>query len=388
MGFITSAVQAPDQNVYTFAATNIGTPTPTRRVIVAVSTSSARVIDTATIGGIDATIDGAHAVSGTASLTFISAIVPTGTTADIVVNLDTTTSALGMGIGVWAYDGVAPSGQVATGSGDPAGLTIATTAGDIVLGYAFTTGHSTATFAWSNLVERFEQDVYSATTTHSGADGVATGTSLAVSVDPINATTAGLAIGYSPVPAIEGAFTVDAVTDGSMAANLDTRGAFINPVAAASSMAPRADRKAGFTAAVASASALAPRLVARAAFTNPVVATQSFTPSGGGGASFIIDAISAATMAPRADRRAALVPAAAVTTSTMTPRAALVAAFTNPVAAASSMAPLARRLASGTVIVTSATSFAPTVPPRATVIYFEGSRIARAYHHGEQVTIR
>jgi len=193
--FQQTAVEPADQTSYTFAAQAIGTASATRRVVVGVIVNSTRIITSVTIGGVAATLDCVNTVSGTAHLVMASAVVPTGTTADVVIAVDGT--ALGCGIGLWTLTDGDPTGQVATGNGDPTNLTVTTTAGDVVIAYAFTTGVSTALFAWTNADERFEQDVYSTTTTHSGADTVATGSSTAISVDPSATTTAGVAAAYA-----------------------------------------------------------------------------------------------------------------------------------------------------------------------------------------------
>jgi hypothetical protein len=198
MTFHQSAFDAADLTTYTFASQPIGTASATRRVIVSISTNSTRTISSVTIGGVSATIDATNTLSGTGHVAIASAVVPTGTTASVVVTLDS--AGLGMGIGVWTLVGASPTGMVATGNGDPTNLTVTTTAGDVVIAYAFTSGVGTALFAWSVASERFEEDVYSTTTTHSGADATAVGSSTAVSVDPSASTTVGVAAAYAAAP--------------------------------------------------------------------------------------------------------------------------------------------------------------------------------------------
>jgi len=193
--FQASAVDAADLTTYTFSSQPIGSASSTRRVVVTISTNSTRTISSVTIGGVSATLDATNTLSGTAHVAIASAVVPSGTTASVVVTMDA--GALGCGIGVWTLTDGDPTGQVATGNGDPTALTVTTTTGDVVIAYAFTTGVSTALFAWTNATERFEEDVYSTTTTHSGADTVASGSSTAVSVDPSATTTVGVAAAYA-----------------------------------------------------------------------------------------------------------------------------------------------------------------------------------------------
>jgi len=193
--FRASAVDAADLTTYTFSSQPIGTASGTRRVVVSIGTNSTRTISSVTIGGVSATVNATNTLSGTAHVALASAVVPTGTTADVVVTLDA--AGLGMGIGVWTLTSGAATGQTASGNGDPTNLTVTTTAGDIVIAYAFTSGITTALFVWSVATERFEEDVYSTTTTHSGADAVAVGSSTAVSVDPSGTTTVGVAAAYA-----------------------------------------------------------------------------------------------------------------------------------------------------------------------------------------------
>lgn len=186
-----------DATQYTFAAQPIGTASATRRVVVTIGTNSTRTVTAVTIGGVSATLDATNTLGGTAHLTIASAVVPSGTTADVVVTTDGGALALGMGIGVWTLSSGSPTGQVATGNGDPTNLTVATTAGSAVIAVAFTTGVGTAAFSWTNATSRFNADVYSTTTTHAGADTTAVGASTAISVDPSASSTVGVAAAYA-----------------------------------------------------------------------------------------------------------------------------------------------------------------------------------------------
>jgi hypothetical protein len=195
--FQQSAVDISDLIEYTFAAQPIGTASATRRVVVGMGTNSTRTIVGVTIGGVTATIDVSNTLSGTAHVAIASAVVPTGTTADVVITTDGGGLAIGMGLGLWTLTDGDPTGQVATGNGDPVGLTVTTTAGDAVIAYAWTTGVGTALFAWSDATERYEEDVYSSTVTHSGADAAAVGSSTAISVDVSASTSVGVAAAYA-----------------------------------------------------------------------------------------------------------------------------------------------------------------------------------------------
>ena len=192
--FKQSTVNANNLTVYTFAGQDIGAESPSRRVIVALSTSSARTISSVTIGGIAATIDATHFLSGTARIGIVSAVVPTGTTADVVVTLNGQGAACG--IGVWTLNYGDPTLQVASGSGDPISLTVATQTGDIVIAVSHTYNSDTAVFDWTNVTSRFVVDTDDATETISGADGVATGISTVVGLNPSLASTVAVVAAY------------------------------------------------------------------------------------------------------------------------------------------------------------------------------------------------
>jgi hypothetical protein len=87
--FIGATSDESNQSTYTFTSHAIGTADATRRVVVAVHWAQAtnnRTLTSATIGGIAATIHNQQNPANLASVAIISALVPTGTTATIVLN--------------------------------------------------------------------------------------------------------------------------------------------------------------------------------------------------------------------------------------------------------------------------------------------------------------
>ncbi len=103
ISFRTSSNAATGASTYTFPSQGIGTPDQTRRVIVGVTQTSALSISSitsASIGGVAADIDVQIQGATRTSAAIISALVPTGTTATIIINFSTNTSAVQ--IGVWA----------------------------------------------------------------------------------------------------------------------------------------------------------------------------------------------------------------------------------------------------------------------------------------------
>ncbi|HET7741055.1 MAG TPA: hypothetical protein VFL67_10440 [Mycobacterium sp.] len=193
--FQQATVDPSNLSSYTFASQAIGTASATRRVVVALTTASSLTVSSATIGGISATIDATTTLSGTARLAIISAVVPTGTTASVVVNLSG--SAAYMGIGLWTLDNGSPSGGTAADTVTPITLTTTTVSGGVVIAVTHNTGVSVSAFTWTNATGRWTLDTESGTETFSGADGPATGTSTAVSVAATGGTLVGLSAAYA-----------------------------------------------------------------------------------------------------------------------------------------------------------------------------------------------
>lgn len=173
------AYQGADQSIadlatYTFTAKPIGTAGATRRVVVAAGTRTGEPT-TCTIGGISATLD---SISGSGNrVAYFSAVVPTGTTADIVVNL--VAAGTRCAIDVWALT----SGAFVTnsGSGTNGGVINQTTqVGDAVLGVSYENGTVGSLATWSGLTERSDRTVES-DMSQSAADTIAVGTTTTIS---------------------------------------------------------------------------------------------------------------------------------------------------------------------------------------------------------------
>ena len=143
-------------------------------------------ISSVTIGGITATQDASGTQAGNAAAIF-SAVVPTGTTATVVVDFGGNAQGR-CAIGVWTID----TGSLAAGSSDitnPISMTVATTVGDPVIAVACENGTS-ATFTWSaNVTERFDFIIEGTAPSFSGADMLAVGTSTVVTVTQSSGTT-------------------------------------------------------------------------------------------------------------------------------------------------------------------------------------------------------
>lgn len=179
-----------DTNSYTFTSQPIGTASSTRRVVVAVASRNAGIsVSTLTIGGVSASRDVVRAASGQFAEIW-SAVVNSGTTANIVVTMSGTASYCG--IGIWSLTSGAPTGQtgLAPTNVGTLSMSVTTAVGDVVIGVAaFRTSTSGARAAWNTATERYDADVDTNIRKHTGAEVVATGTSTDMGVVITNFST-------------------------------------------------------------------------------------------------------------------------------------------------------------------------------------------------------
>lgn len=182
--FIGSAVDTSNQaTTYTFSTQGIGAADGTRRVIVGwagFGSAGARSLSSATIAGTSATI---HVnISSIDTSGFFSTLIPTGTTATIVLVF---TGAMGnCGIGIWRQINETSSTVHATATD----ITISASALSASLNipnngclYAvtkFTTITAPPITAWTNATERYDGSIEGTADQHSGASetGLATET--------------------------------------------------------------------------------------------------------------------------------------------------------------------------------------------------------------------
>lgn len=183
-----------DLTTYTFSNQAIGTASDTRRVIVGITTSSSRNISSATIGGVTATIDANTLLVGTARMAIISAVVPTGETANVVITLDGAASVCA--ISLWTITFGAPKGITAANTETPIHMELATELGEVVVALAHNTGVLTSVFDWYGVTERFEMDVELNDETFSAADTVATETLTTIALNAAGGTIVGLSAVY------------------------------------------------------------------------------------------------------------------------------------------------------------------------------------------------
>ena len=171
--YASSASQNATVNPVTAAAMPIGAPSADRLVVVCIadirSTAQPRTISSATIGGIAATI---HAQIGNSSgttgpvLGIISALVPTGTTADVVITRSGLTQTIVISVyTLTGYVSATPTGTntVAVASGDPS-TTINVTGPGVAIGIWCGSSGTTATTIWTGLSTKDYDAVVAAVT--------------------------------------------------------------------------------------------------------------------------------------------------------------------------------------------------------------------------------
>ena len=194
-----NAVSTTDATAYTFSSQAIGdadaTTGSTRRVVVGTGmlqdAAGTPSVASVVIGGVSATQIISVFVVGPVALW--SALVPSGTTASIVVTFSA--RATGCGIGVWSAlntNGVLASGSDTNANSSALSVTLNSAANGAIVGYGF--DFATSTFAWGELTENFDQTV-EANRVHTGASKTYTSAaSRTVTCDPTGSSNSGLVV--------------------------------------------------------------------------------------------------------------------------------------------------------------------------------------------------
>ncbi len=152
-----------DRTTYTFTDVNFGDPAADRYILVGTTLintgTTARILDSATIGGVDATKVAEQrntAAGGSRVCAFAIAHVPTGKTGTVTVTWNAGSQATS--ILVWQVTGISsptPTRTFGDTGLDPMGLNINTTAGDIVVAM---TREANGDFnhTWTGLTKNFD----------------------------------------------------------------------------------------------------------------------------------------------------------------------------------------------------------------------------------------
>lgn len=182
--FKDSAISASSLTTYTFSSCDIGDPHPARLVIVAVEAgASNRTIVSATIGGVAATI-ACQVTDSFSRLAIIYAVVPTGTTADIVIEYSGSQSYCGIGWWIASPASTTPhdTDTNTAGSGTAVSASLNTTAGGFWIAVARAGGTGSGrTYSWNVGTERYDEAI-SGENDHTGADADGTSTATGVTI--------------------------------------------------------------------------------------------------------------------------------------------------------------------------------------------------------------
>lgn len=177
--FQQSASDSVNRAEYTFAGVPLGAPSPTRRVVVVIHSFNSSVA-TVTIGGVSATLDIDYS-STNRRITIASAVVPSGTSGDVVVATPGSFFSR-CGIGVWTLSGGAPTGQVGTNASSSASVSVATSPGEVVIAGASQSTDGAQVATWIGASERYDEQTGSEAMTQTGADEVANASNTVVAV--------------------------------------------------------------------------------------------------------------------------------------------------------------------------------------------------------------
>lgn len=179
VSYIGSASSGSTASSYTFSSTSIGTADSSRIVAVVVSASggSTAGVDSVTIGGVSATVVNSTAFSlTTVGVAYLS--VPTGTTANIVVNLSA--SRARCSIDVYSVIGASTTladNQVTSQTTSTTTVSVTTTipTGGAAI-YSVLTPGGTITYSWSSATEDYDGTI-AGSTSRAGATKVGAATS-------------------------------------------------------------------------------------------------------------------------------------------------------------------------------------------------------------------
>ena len=153
----TSESSTDNKTTYTFTGQSIGSEASDRRVhVIFHSFGNSRTIVTASIGGVSADIT-VQVNSSSALVGLLTALVPTGTTADIIVTLSGGASKAG--IGVWTSTGLTANTATDTGTSiaSPGTDSLASAVGGFCI--SGMSNGTTGTVSWTNISEQYDVQV-------------------------------------------------------------------------------------------------------------------------------------------------------------------------------------------------------------------------------------
>lgn len=166
--FTDHKVDSVDRNTYTFTAASLGTADAARRIAVGVAASagSAPTVQTLTIGGVSAAKD-IRATNGDSTIEIWSAIVPSGTTGDVVVDFGGGSGVTRCGIGVFSLVNAGAASSTTSSTADPGSASLTIPTGGAGIGIS--SNRKSQTNTWSNMTEQYDEDIEAGGLSHTGA---------------------------------------------------------------------------------------------------------------------------------------------------------------------------------------------------------------------------
>jgi hypothetical protein len=164
--FLQEAGSSADLTEYTFPAQNFGSPATDRVILLTLMTrstlSTELLFNSVTIGGVLATIHIQRTTGGLnpSATAIVSALVPAGTTGDIVVTMNRST--IRMQLGVYRVTGLIDHTTAYDSASDvasPITASLDVPAGGFIVGCVCSSGNSSFTITWVNLIQDFRTDI-------------------------------------------------------------------------------------------------------------------------------------------------------------------------------------------------------------------------------------
>lgn len=172
VSFVTTVKDVVDRVTYTFTGVSLGAAASDRKVVVAISgRPNAETVSTVTIQGITATnVVNTTAVETDGQAGLWQADVPTGTTGNIVVTFSGVGSEY-CGVGVFRVIGAATAAHATAKQIDtePSTNTITIPANGVCISMRGDTAASSEPYGWTNLTEKYDENVAAAEGDHTGA---------------------------------------------------------------------------------------------------------------------------------------------------------------------------------------------------------------------------
>lgn len=211
--FITSTTDPADATIYTFASQSFGAEAANRYIIVsfgAASATASRTLSSATIGGVSASILLQTSIAGSSRLSgIIVALVPNGTTGDVVLTFSAGMDRCGIGIyratGLLSTSAYDTAQNSATSGTSVSTNTIDCPAGGLIIATSQSSATATTNHTYAGVTEDFDNQLENSTHRTSGGSlsPSTTQTNLTVSVTldvTINVGASLTVVSFEPSP--------------------------------------------------------------------------------------------------------------------------------------------------------------------------------------------